>query len=109
MHSGETPTQTFALVFSAGHCTFLHSVNTLEIAMDDPVPRGPTRISRFSNGVWGLKIHFLIAAALAGIAMYFFNHRWPEHPIQVDEFIIIWIVMLVPAAFLIAFWRRIFG
>ena len=76
---------------------------------NNPGSDGLRWISGLFKGVWELKLHFLIPTVLAGIATYFFNHQWPEHPIQVEEFIVLWIVMLIPAIIIIALWRRIVG
>jgi hypothetical protein len=82
-----------------------HMVSEIVMATG-PNRRGDWWFSRFFHGVLGLRFHIFIAAFLAAVATFFFNHRWPEHLIQVDEFIIIWIVMLFPAAIFIALWRR---
>jgi drug/metabolite transporter (DMT)-like permease len=48
----------------------------------------------------------VLAAALAGAAMYVANRQWPEHPFPFWAFVVLWLVMLVAIRLVGAMWRR---
>ena len=64
------------------------------------------RVTNFFRGIWGLKIHAVSSAVLAGLVTFFLNQRFPPHPITVPEFILLWLLMLIPTAAIISLWRR---
>ena len=49
----------------------------------------------------------VVAAALAGIAMYVANRQWPEYPVPLWAFLILWLAMLVALHLVSAMWRRV--
>jgi hypothetical protein len=49
----------------------------------------------------------VLAAALAGAAMYLFNRQWPEHPVPFWAFLILWLVMLIAILVADTMWRRV--
>jgi hypothetical protein len=48
----------------------------------------------------------ILAAALAGVAMYGLNRQWPDHPISFPEFLLLWLIALIAVFGLMTIWRR---
>jgi hypothetical protein len=48
----------------------------------------------------------MFALALAGGTMYVLNQRWPEHPIEFMDFLVLWAIMLIAIHVVIAIWGR---
>jgi hypothetical protein len=48
----------------------------------------------------------VIAALLAGAAMYLVNRQWPEQPLPLSAFLILWLAMLIAICLVGLIWRR---
>ena len=57
------------------------------------------------RGVWHQTWFAIVTAILAASATVFLNWSMPEHPVSVNEFIALWLLILVPTALIIWLWR----